>query len=47
MKKQKYLAALLSQKPNWILLSANNPNHYMTKTQVLLHYIALRKMGEI
>jgi hypothetical protein len=47
MKKQRYLAALLRQKPNWILLSAKNPNHYMTKTHVLLHYIALRKMGEI
>jgi hypothetical protein len=46
MKKQRYLAALLRQKPDWILLSAKNPNHYMTKTHVLLHYIALRKIGE-
>jgi hypothetical protein len=28
-----------------ILLSARNPSAYMTRTHVMLHYVALRRLG--
>ena len=44
-KKQNYLKALEQFDSTWILKSATNPNAFMTKTHVLLHYIVLRKRG--
>ena len=46
-KKQGYLKALNQFDSAWILKSAKNPNKYMTKIQVLLHYIVLRNRGVI
>jgi hypothetical protein len=45
--KQKYLTALDQFDSAWILKSAEHPNKYMSKTQVLLHYIVLRNRGAI
>jgi hypothetical protein len=28
-----------------IILSASNPTKYMTKTHILLHFVALRRLG--
>ncbi|MFZ4380036.1 MAG: hypothetical protein ACOYN1_09790 [Polynucleobacter sp.] len=44
-KKQKYLNALNQFDSAWILKSAKNPNKYMTKIDVLLHYIVLKNRG--
>jgi hypothetical protein len=44
-KKQKYLKALEQFNSAWILKSAKNPNAFMSKTQVLLHYIVLKNRG--
>jgi len=46
MTKKEYLALILSLlRPDEIRLSAANPTQYMTKTHVLLHYVALRRLG--
>lgn len=46
MSKKEYLALILSLlRPDEIKLSAANPTQYMTKTHVLLHYVALRRLG--
>lgn len=46
MTKKEYLRLILSLlRPDEIKLSAANPTQYMTKTQVLLHYVALRRLG--
>jgi hypothetical protein len=45
MKKQKYLAILLTIPVHTIIKSAANPNRFMTRTDVLLHYVALRRLG--
>lgn len=37
------LARLLT--PEQIKLSAEHPSAYMSKTQVLLHYVALRRLS--
>jgi len=47
VKKQTMLKALLNCSPAWIKASAANPNKYMTRMDVLLHYVALRRMGEL
>ena len=47
MKKRLYLEALLRQSLDWIKLSAENPNRFMTKTDILLHYVALRIKGAL
>jgi len=44
-KKRKYLKALEQFDSSWILKSAKNPNGYMTKVHVLLHYIVLKNRG--
>ena len=44
-KKQRYLRALEQYDSAWILRSAQNPNGYMTKVNILLHYIVLRNRG--
>ena len=46
MKKSEYLSTLLRiMKPEEIIKSAQNPTQYMSKTHVLLHYVALRRLG--
>lgn len=47
MKRSKYLALLLELLPaDAILKSAQNPTKYMSKTHILLHYVALRRLGK-
>jgi len=47
-KKHQYLNALLRlMTPDQIRNSAANPTRYMTRTHVLLHYVALRRLGAI
>lgn len=43
MKKQKYLKALLDQPLAWVKLSAANPNKFMTRMDILLHYVVIRR----
>jgi hypothetical protein len=46
MTKSEYLSLLLSLlRPEEIKLSASNPTKHMTKTHILLHYVALRRLG--
>jgi len=45
MKKRECFNALMNQSTDWILKSAKNPNQFMSKTIILLHYLALRKKG--
>ena len=48
MKKREYLNLLLSLlQPAEILKSAQNPTPYMSATHVKLHYVALRRLGEL
>ena len=48
MKKQAYLSDVIRLLTvDQIKLSALNPSAYMTKTHIALHYIALRKLGEL
>jgi hypothetical protein len=47
MKKQTYVQALMRQPVAWIKASAATPNGHMTPMHILLHYVALRRMGEI
>lgn len=48
MKKSKYLAALLElMDSDTIRKSAENPNKYMSKMQIAIHYVALRKLGAL
>ena len=47
MKKQAYIQALMRQPVAWIKASAATPNGRMTRTHILLHYVALRRMGEL
>jgi hypothetical protein len=48
MTKREYLACLLRLlTPEQIVLSAANPTAYMSRTHVLLHYVALRRLGAI
>jgi hypothetical protein len=47
MKRRKYLDAVLRLfTPDEIRRSAQNPSKYMTRTHVLLHYIALRRLRD-
>lgn len=46
MTRTKYLIAVMQLlTPDQIILSARNPSAYMTRTHVLLHYVALRRLG--
>ena len=45
MKKRQIFVALMNQSSDWILKSAQNPNPFMSKTVIKLHYLALRKKG--
>jgi hypothetical protein len=44
MKKQAYIKALQDQPLAWVKLSAANPNKFMTRIQVLLHYVLIRRL---
>lgn len=45
MTRAKYLAALMRlMRPDEIKRSAASPSAYMTRTHVLLHYVALRRL---
>ena len=45
MSRREYLAALLRlMKPDEIRRSAENPTAYMSRTHILLHYVALRRL---
>lgn len=46
MKRTQYLIAVMQLLtiPE-ILQSARNPSAYMTRTHVMLHYVALRRLG--
>ena len=46
MKRSKYLCALLHLLTvDEIKLSAAQPSAYMTRTHILLHYVALKRLG--
>jgi hypothetical protein len=46
MMRSEYLAALMRlMRPDEIKRSAASPSAYMTRTHVLLHYVALRRLG--
>ena len=44
MKRSDYLAMLLRQRPEWLRSSMAEPTRHMTRTHVLLHAVALRRM---
>lgn len=44
MRRSDYLAALMRQRPEWLLGSMAEPTRHMTRTHVLLHAVALRRM---
>jgi len=47
MKRRQYLDAVLRLfTPDEIRRSAENPSKHMTRTHVLLHYIALRRLRD-
>jgi hypothetical protein len=46
MKRSDYLAMLLRQRPEWLRSSMAEPTRHMTRTHVLLHAVALRRMNE-
>jgi hypothetical protein len=47
-KKSQYLSDLLRlMTPAEIRASAASPTRYMSRTHVLLHYVALRRLGAI
>ena len=39
--------ALQNQSTKWIKQSVNNPNHYMSKNVIRLHYLVLKNRGEL
>lgn len=43
-KRSNYLSALMLQGPDWIRASMADPTPRMTRTHVLLHAVALRRM---
>ena len=44
MKRRDYLTELMRQRPEWLRGSMAEPTRYMTRTHVLLHAVALRRM---
>ena len=48
MTRRQYLNAVLRlfKTPDEIRRSAENPSKYMTRTHVLLHYAALKRLGD-
>ena len=47
MSKRRYLNLLLQMKPAYLRDSAANPTQYMQSIHIKLHYVALRRMGEL
>jgi hypothetical protein len=45
MTKRKYLALLMQQSPEWVRASMRAPGRHMRAMHVLLHRVALRRMG--
>lgn len=45
MTRREYLAVLMRQRPELLRASMAAPSRYMTRTHVLLHAVALRRMG--
>jgi hypothetical protein len=46
MTRSEYLYALMHlMRANEIKISAANPSAHMTRTHILLHYVALRRLG--
>lgn len=43
MKKQAYIKALQDQPLSWVKLSAAKPNKFMTRLDILLHYVVIRR----
>lgn len=41
------MRALRNQPTKWIKQSAENPNQYMTRFNVLMHYVVLRERGVV
>jgi hypothetical protein len=39
--------ALKNQSTDWIKKSANNPNQFMSKNVIRLHYLVLKNRGEL
>jgi hypothetical protein len=46
-KKRAYLNACMCQSIEWLTKSANNPNAYMTRMDIALHFIAIRKKSGV
>jgi len=44
MKRRDYLTELMRQRPEWLRGSMAEPTRFMTRTHVLLHAVALRRM---
>ena len=42
--KRMYLSLLMRQTPDWLRASMAEPTPYMSKTHLLLHAVALRRM---
>ena len=47
MKRRDYLTELMRQRPEWLRGSMAEPTRYMTRTHVLLHAVALRRMRAV
>ena len=47
MKRSNYLAALMRQSPEWLRGSMAEPTRCMTRMHILLHGVALRRMGAL
>ena len=45
MNRRDYLSLLMRQRPEWLLESMSAPSNRMTRSHVLLHGVALRRMG--
>lgn len=44
-KRREILACLRQQKTDLLIKSAKNPNQFMSKFVILLHYVVLRERG--
>lgn len=44
MKRRLYLEQLLRQRPEWLRGSMAEPTRHMTRTHVMLHAVALRRL---
>ena len=44
--RRRYLALLMQQGPDWVKSSLLNPTEHMPRKALIMHCIALRRMGE-